>query len=94
MEIARQAGALYDKCVGFVTDLKDVGDKLEKAKKSYETAYGKLSSGKGNLVRSSERLRELGVKTGKTLPEELLDEGLRQGEDRAVLSEDASPEFL
>ena len=94
MEIARQAGALYDKFVGFVTDLKDVGDKLEKAKKSYETAYGKLSSGKGNLVRSSERLRELGVKTGKTLPEQLLDEGLRQEEERAVLSEDASPEFL
>jgi DNA recombination protein RmuC len=94
MEIARQAGSLYDKFVGFVTDLKDVGDKLDKARKSYETAYGKLSSGKGNLVRSSERLRELGVKTGKALPEQLLDEGLSQGEDRDVRSGDPSPEFL
>ncbi len=87
LEIARQAGALYDKFVGFVTDLKDVGEKLEKARKSYEMAYGKLSLGKGNLVRSSERLRELGVKTGKSLPEQLLDESSQAEEKRTALDE-------
>ena len=87
LEIARQAGALYDKFVGFVTDLKDVGEKLEKARKSYEMAYGKLSLGKGNLVRSSERLRELGVKTGKSLPEQLLDESSQAEEKRTALDD-------
>ncbi len=73
-EIARQSGALYDKFCGFVNDLQDIGKKIDGVKKSYEGAFNKLQSGKGNLIRSSERLRELGAKTTKRLPEKLTEE--------------------
>ena len=66
-EIARQAGGLYDKFVGFVDDLSKVGEQLTRTQKSYDDAYKKLTAGTGNLVSRAERLRELGVKTTKTL---------------------------
>lgn len=72
-EIARQAGALYDKFVGFLDDLKDVGDRLNRAQNAFDAAYSKLGSGRGNLVRSAERIRELGVKPSKSLPRPLLE---------------------
>ena len=66
-EIARQAGGLYDKFVGFVEDLSKIGEQLTRTQKSYDDAYKKLTAGTGNLVSRAERLRELGVKTTKTL---------------------------
>ncbi|HFB65909.1 MAG TPA: DNA recombination protein RmuC [Aeromonadales bacterium] len=72
-EIARQAGRLYDKFVGFVGDIDAVGLRLDQAYKSYEEAKNKLVQGKGNLVRSTERLKELGAKTRKQLDENLLE---------------------
>jgi DNA recombination protein RmuC len=89
LDIARKAGLLYDKFVGFVNDLEEIGEKLEKAQTAYGKAYGKLVQGKGNLVRSSESLRDLGVKTGKVLSEKLRDASL-QGEERAILGEDSA----
>jgi DNA recombination protein RmuC len=68
LEIARQGGALYDKFVGFVGTLEDVGRGIERAQKSYDEAFGQLSGGKGNLVSRAERLREMGVKASKKLP--------------------------
>ena len=53
LEIAKQSGALYDKFVGFVEDLKSVGDRMEQAKTSYSNAMNKLVDGSGNLVRTS-----------------------------------------
>jgi DNA recombination protein RmuC len=73
LEIARQGGALYDKFVGFVSSLEDVGRGLDRAQKSYGEAFGQLSGGKGNLVSRAERLREMGVKASKKLPTPLLD---------------------
>ncbi len=73
LEIARQGGALYDKFVGFVSSLEDVGRGLERAQKSYDQAWGQLRSGRGNLVTSSEKLRELGVKAAKKLPDGLVE---------------------
>ena len=70
-EIARKAGMLYDKFIGFVTDLENVGKGIDNARKSYDAAFGKLSTGKGNLVRLSENLRELGASTTKKLPDSL-----------------------
>lgn len=70
-ELVRQCTALYEKFVGFVGDLEEVGKRLEAAQKSYDGAYGKLTSGKGNLVRQVERIRELGLKPGKLLPAHL-----------------------
>ena len=72
-EIARQSSALYDKFVGFVKDLEDVGKKLEGASESYESAHKKLASGKGNLIKSTEKIRELGVKTKKQIDKRLLE---------------------
>ncbi|MGA6926496.1 MAG: DNA recombination protein RmuC [Desulfosarcina sp.] len=69
MEIARQAGGLYDKFIGFVEALEEVGRQLDRAKSAYHMARERLSTGKGNLIRRAEQLRALGVKANKTLPE-------------------------
>lgn len=66
-EIAEKAGALYDKFVAFVEDLEEIGNRIDASKKSYEKAHNKLVSGRGNLVRRAETLKELGAKTSKQL---------------------------
>jgi DNA recombination protein RmuC len=83
-ELVRQCTALYDKFVNFVGDLEDVGKKLDAAQKSHEDAYGKLRSGRGNLIRQTERIRELGLKPAKLLPAHLTDAALEEeGESEA-----------
>lgn len=72
LEIAKQCGLLYDKFVGFVDDLDKVGQRLEQAQSSYSDAYGKLKTGRGNLIRSAEKVKELGVKPTKKLADKLL----------------------
>ena len=72
LEIARQCASLYDKFVGFVSDLEDVGQRLNQAQHSYGEAYKKLSTGRGNLITSAEKVRALGVKPTKSLPNQLL----------------------
>ncbi len=72
MEIARQAGALYDKFEGLIKDLTGVGKKLDDAKKDYSAAMNKLIDGRGNLISSVEKIKKLGVKTKKSLPEAIL----------------------
>ena len=54
-EIARRGAELYDKLVGFVEDLDAVGQRLEQAKDSYESAHAKLYTGRGNVIRSVRR---------------------------------------
>jgi len=75
-ELARQCGALYDKFVGLVADIEDIGKRLDAAHGSYEAALGKLSTGKGNLVRQVERIRQLGLKPSKLLPPALVESAL------------------
>jgi len=72
IEIARQAGALYDKFEGFVGDLTKVGKKMDEAKIEYRNAMGKLVDGRGNIVSSIEKLKIMGAKTKKSIPENLL----------------------
>jgi DNA recombination protein RmuC len=79
-EIARRAGLLYDKFIGFITDLEDVGKGLDNARKSYDKAYNKLSTGKGNLVRLSDNLKQLGAQTTKRLPDSLSSDGSASSE--------------
>ena len=67
LKIADETGKLYDKFVGFVGDLEEVGKHLNKASSVYEEAHKKLSSGKGNLLSRVEGIKELGVKTAKRL---------------------------
>lgn len=71
-EISRQAGALYDKFEGFITDLIKIGKKMDEAKSEYGNAMNKLVEGKGNIVRSIEKLKIMGVKSKKSIPEAIL----------------------
>jgi len=72
-ELVRQCAAMYDKFVGFVADLEDVGKKIDLARSSYDAAYSKLKTGRGNLIRQAERVRDLGLKPNKALPQQLTD---------------------
>jgi DNA recombination protein RmuC len=77
-EIARQAGALYDKFEGFVADLIKVGKKIDESKVEYQGAMNKLVDGSGNLIKRVENLKKMGAKTQKSLPESIL---TRAGKD-------------
>ena len=68
LKIAEETGKLYDKLAGFVGDLQDVGTALQKASKKYDDAYSKLSTGRGNVLSKAESIRQLGIKTAKSLP--------------------------
>ncbi|WP_163709657.1 DNA recombination protein RmuC [Mangrovibacterium lignilyticum] len=74
LEIAEQGGKLYDKFVNFIADLEKVGNNLDQTRKNYDLAMNKLYDGRGNLIRSAEKLRELGAKASKELPAKYLDE--------------------
>ncbi len=78
--IAERAGKLYDKFLGFVGDLQVLGGSLDRAKGNFDEAMGKLSTGRGNIIRQVETLKDLGARTNKTMP--------------AVLLETAVPEAL
>jgi DNA recombination protein RmuC len=70
-EIARQAGALYDKFHGLLTDLISVG-KNRRCQTRVLDAMNKLADGKGNLITSVEKLKKMGAKAKKSLPENVL----------------------
>lgn len=72
IEIARQAGALYDKFEGFISDLTKVGNKMDAAKGEYEEAMKKLYKGHGNLISRVENLKKMGAKAKKSLPDPVL----------------------
>ena len=71
-QIAEKAGALYDLFVLHVEALEDIGKHLDKSKDAYETAFKRLSTGRGNLVKRSEELKTLGAKTKKAITDKLL----------------------
>ena len=73
MLIAQQAGALYDKFVGFVEDLKAIGKSIDNAKNEYSKATNKLYEGKGNIVSRAENIKLLGAKVTKTLDNNLVE---------------------
>jgi DNA recombination protein RmuC len=72
IEIARQAGALYDKFEGLVKDLTNVGKKIDAAKTDYSAAMNKLVDGRGNIITSVEKLKKMGAKAKKALPEAII----------------------
>ena len=72
LEIANQAGRLYDQFVNLTDDLIKVGTQLKTVQGSYDTSMKKLT-GKGNLVKKVEKIRELGAKTSKIMNKNLLD---------------------
>jgi DNA recombination protein RmuC len=72
IEIAKQAGALYDKFEGLVQDLTGVGKKIDAAKNDYSSAMNKLVEGKGNLISRVEKIKKMGAKAKKSLPENII----------------------
>ncbi|HAY3544634.1 TPA: DNA recombination protein RmuC [Elizabethkingia anophelis] len=73
MEIADRGAKLYDKFVGFVENLEKVGKGLDQAKNAYTDAYKQLSTGNDNLVTQTQKLRALGIKSKKELPQSLIE---------------------
>lgn len=69
LEIARRGGLLYEKFAGLLKDFNDLGLKLHSAQQSHDEIRKKLSEGRGNLMSQADELKELGIKTEKTLPE-------------------------
>ena len=78
IEISRQAGALYDKFVGLYQDLIKIGRKMDDVKKDYSSAMNKLHDGKGNLVTSVEKIKKLGAKAKKSLPESSIERAIEE----------------
>ena len=69
-EIFERGAKLYEKICGFLEEFEKIGEKIKGAHESYENAYNKLSDGKGNMIRQAEMLKNLGVKTAKSVPRE------------------------
>jgi DNA recombination protein RmuC len=78
VEIARHATSLYEKFVGFTNDLIDIGNQIRKTQTAYEGAMSKLSTGNGNLVKSIERFKTLGIKPVKNTDQRLVDRSADQ----------------
>ena len=72
LEIARQSGEMLDKFTAFVDDLISVGKGLISAKDNYDKAMNKLTEGRGNLVSRTEKIKKLGAKASKSLPQSIL----------------------
>lgn len=74
LEIAKEAGALYDKFVGFLQDLEKVGEQLNRAVRAHEDATRKLGTGPGNVVAKVEKLKKLGARASKQIGGDLLND--------------------
>lgn len=77
-EIAKRGGEFYDKLVGFVESLTEIGERLRQATNSYDNAYNKLSKGRGNVIWQAETLRQLGVHPNKFIQQSLIDSALNE----------------
>jgi DNA recombination protein RmuC len=89
-EIAKRAGLLYDKVVGFVSSMEGVGTRLRQAQDSYDVAIGQLSQRSGNLLRQTEMLKTLGAKTTKSIGMEFETAGELPPPDAPVMSDETS----
>ena len=73
LEIARLSGSMYDKFVGFLSDMESIGKNLKQTQDAYDKAINKLSTGSGNLSNTSEKIKKLGAKTTKQIDTKFLD---------------------
>lgn len=74
LEIARLSGTMYDKFVGFLTDMESIGRNIKQSQDAYDKALNKLSSGAGNLSHTSEKIKKLGAKATKQIDTKFLDQ--------------------
>jgi DNA recombination protein RmuC len=86
-EVMDRGTELYEKFVGFVTDMEVLGDSLRKSTQSYDGAMKKLADGRGNLIRQVEMLKKLGLRTTKSIPKKLLDRADVDQEELALAAE-------
>ncbi len=71
-EIARQSGALYDKLVNFLVDFEKIGNNIDQIQSTYSNAMSKLQNGKGNLITRAEKIKSLGAKNNKSIPDKFI----------------------
>ena len=71
--IAEEGGKMYDKLVLFITDMIAIGKKMDGAKEDYVEAMKKLTDGSGNLIGKAQKMKELGAKAQKSLPQSLIE---------------------
>jgi len=76
LEIARLSGTMYDKFVGFLSDMESIGRNIRQSQDAYDKALGKLSSGTGNLSVTADKIKRLGAKTTKQIDHKFLDPAL------------------
>ena len=81
LEIADESGKMYDKFVGFVDDMARIEKGLTATETAFRDAMGKLSEGRGNLVRRAEKIRAMGAKTSKTINQSLTARALPEDSD-------------
>jgi DNA recombination protein RmuC len=86
-EVMERGSELYEKFVGFVTDMEAIGDSLRRTDQNYANAMKKLVDGRGNLIRQVELLKKLGLRTTKSLPRTLLDRADVDQEELALTAE-------
>ena len=92
-DVMERGTELYEKFVGFVTDMEVIGDYLRKTDQSYTNAMKKLADGRGNLIRQVEMLKKLGIRTNKSIPRPLLDRADVDQEELALAAEAEDPEI-
>jgi len=80
LEIARLSGSMYDKFVGFITDMESIGRNIRQSQDAYDKAFSKLSSGAGNLATTADKIKKLGAKTTKQIDHKFLDPALTEEE--------------
>ena len=74
LEIARLSGEMYDKFVGFVSDMESIGKNIKQSQDAYEKALNKLTEGRGNLATTAEKIKKLGAKASKQIDTKFLSE--------------------
>jgi DNA recombination protein RmuC len=86
-DVMNRGALLYEKFVGFVTDMEMIGDAIQKADQNYVSAWRKLVDGPGNLVGQVQKLKELGIRTNKSIPKRILDRASVDQEELALTAE-------
>ena len=77
IEIAEKAGSLYDKFVGFTSDMEGIGKNIRQSQDAYDKALNKLTDGNGNLTLTAEKIKKLGARANKQIDQKFL----REAED-------------
>jgi DNA recombination protein RmuC len=91
LDVMKRGALLYDKFVGFVSDMEKVGRNLQNARDAHSDAMDKLAKADGNLVGQAEKLKKLGIRTSKSLPRNLLDASAGEESELALTADgDAS----